>query len=184
VGPRCAGKSSAGALLARELGLPFVDADDELAREHGSADAGTLLARLGQARFRKLEAQLLARELERGGAFVLATGGGAVLDPGTRKLLRAHSLCLWLDARPEVLAARLGRDRAPRPPLSGGKGPLAAQRELAKLRAWRRPHYRAVAWARIDSSELTPRALARRLILLLEREFGWRRRRPASRARS
>jgi len=148
VGLRGAGKSSAGALLARALALPFADLDQALERRAGSVAA--LLTR-DEPAFRALEAECLAETLRQlkgsGQGGVLATGGGVVLSPASRQLLAA-SWTVYLDAPPEVLAARVGDDPSLRPALRLG-GPLA---EARALRVERDPHYRSVARTVVDAS--------------------------------
>jgi shikimate kinase len=111
VGPMGAGKSVAGALLARRLGASFVDLDALVETE-----AGTRIADLfrdeGETAFRAREAALLARCLAVDGQ-VVATGGGAVLAAGNRHRLRQRGLVAWLQADPDTQLSRLEgcRDR-------------------------------------------------------------------------
>ncbi len=159
IGLRCSGKTRLGRALAEFAGTPFVDLDDEL--EPGSSrGAGELLAEVGEARFREIEARALERVLEREPPFVLATGGGAIERAASRVLLAERAICLWLRADPHVLAARLSGDSALRPPLAGG-GPLE---EVALLAARRDPLYAGIARAELWSDragvpELAARAL-------------------------
>jgi shikimate kinase len=104
VGYRATGKSTVGRLLAGRLGLPFHDADPVLEARHGRP-IRTIFAELGEPVFRDWEHQVLA-DLTAGPPCVLATGGGAVLRPENRALLRGHGFVVWLSAPPDVLAAR------------------------------------------------------------------------------
>src|ERR1700730_8910688 len=94
VGLMGAGKTSIGRRLAQRLGLPFIDADAEV-----EAAAGTSIdesfQRHGEAAFRDGERRFMARLLEQP-PHVLATGGGAFMDPATRALLRARTITVWL----------------------------------------------------------------------------------------
>lgn len=156
VGPRAAGKSAAGALLARGLACDFVDLDAETLACAAAvgivhASAGELLAAAGLERFREWEAQALLRvasQLEPG---VLATGGGAVETASNRRWLRAHALCVWLDATPDVLVARMEAADQLRPPLTK----LSPADEVRELRRRREPLYAEVAALRIDTSAAT-----------------------------
>jgi shikimate kinase len=117
VGLMGAGKSAIGKRLALRLGLPFVDADDEIERAAGCSIA-EFFERFGEAEFRAGERRVIARLLA-GPAHVLSTGGGAYMDPETRALMRAHAITVWLRAELDVLYDRV-RKRTHRPLLRGG----------------------------------------------------------------
>jgi len=102
------GKSAIGARLARRLGVPFIDTDAEIERRAG-ATVAAIFARDGEARFRQIEREVVASLAPSGGA-VIATGGGAVVDPdNVRRLEQLGSLVL-LDAPFETLAERVAGD--------------------------------------------------------------------------
>src|SRR5262249_53035538 len=96
VGLMGAGKSAIGKRLAMRLGLPFVDADDEIERAAGCSIA-EFFERRGEAEFRAGERRVISRLLA-GPAHVLSTGGGAYMDPDTRALMRERALTVWLRA--------------------------------------------------------------------------------------
>jgi shikimate kinase len=112
VGMMGAGKSSIGRRLASELSLPFVDADGEI-----EAAAGMTISEIfethGEPYFRSGEARVIARLLE-GGPQVLASGGGAFINPQTRALIGARGVSVWLKADLDVLMRRIRR-RSDRP---------------------------------------------------------------------
>jgi shikimate kinase len=114
IGMMGAGKSSVGRRLASRLGLTFVDADSEIEAAAGMSIADIFAAH-GEAYFRSGEARVIARLLE-GGPQVMATGGGAIMNPNTRTLIRAKGVSIWLDAEYEVLLRRVKR-RTDRPML-------------------------------------------------------------------
>src|SRR5271157_5541079 len=114
VGMMGVGKSSVGRRLAARLAIPFTDADSEIEKAAGMTIA-EIFARNGEPYFRSGEARVIARLLE-GGPQVLATGGGAVMNPDTSALLRAKGVSVWLDADYEVLLRRVRR-RTDRPML-------------------------------------------------------------------
>ena len=154
VGLRCAGKSTVGRLLARELGWPFADLDQSLAelwaREAGLSSAphaGDLLAELGEPAFRELEARALKGCLAGPPPLVLATGGGCVETSDCRELLR-EARTFWIRVELPELRRRLAADPAPRPSLTGA----TAADEFEVLAARREPHYRAVCEAELDGS--------------------------------
>ena len=107
VGAMGAGKSTVGQALAAALGLAFVDVDVEITRQAGRSIAA-LFEERGEAAFRALERDVLAALL-RGPPQVLACGGGAVLDAGSREALRGVDT-LWLAAEPRTLADRIAGD--------------------------------------------------------------------------
>jgi shikimate kinase len=112
IGMMGSGKSSIGRRLAARLGLPFVDADSEIEKAAGMTIA-EIFAAHGESYFRAGEARVIARLLE-GGPQVLATGGGAFMNPETRAGIRAKGVSVWLRATLEVLNRRIKR-RGDRP---------------------------------------------------------------------
>ena len=107
VGLMGAGKSTVGRRLAKRLGLQFVDSDDAIEDAAGYS-AAEIYERYGEADFRDGERRLVARLVD-GNVRVIATGGGAYVDPSTRKLLNERAITVWLDAPVEILADRTGR---------------------------------------------------------------------------
>ena len=153
VGPMGAGKSVVGCRLAARLGLPFVDLDAAIEADAG-ADIPALFAREGEAGFREREHRMLAATLGQPRQ-VVATGGGAVLDPRNRALLRTHALVAWLRADPATQWQRLSgcTDR----PLLSSPDPAATLRTLARERG---PLYRQVADLVLDTDGLDEDAVA------------------------
>ena len=113
VGMMGAGKSSIGRRLAGRLGVPFVDADTEIETAAGMS-IPEIFAKHGEPYFRAGEARVIARLLDHGPQ-VLATGGGAVMDPHTRDLIRAKGVSVWLKADLDVLLKRTKRRTSDRP---------------------------------------------------------------------
>src|SRR3954471_10482115 len=120
VGLMGVGKSTVGRRLARRLGLAFVDSDEEIERV-AAHEIGEIFGRFGEASFRDGERRVL-RRLVGGEPKVIATGGGAFMDPETRALILERCLAVWLTADVETLAGRVAR-RGHRP-LLAGKEPL------------------------------------------------------------
>lgn len=114
VGMMGAGKSSIGRKLASKLGLPFVDADMEIEQAAGMS-ISDIFAKHGEPYFRAGEARVIARLLD-GGPQVLATGGGAFMNPESRAAIRAKGISVWLKADFDVLMRRIKR-RSDRPML-------------------------------------------------------------------
>lgn len=126
VGMMGAGKSSIGRKLATKLGLPFVDADAEIEVAAGM-NIPDIFARHGEASFRAGESRVIARLLD-AGPQVLATGGGAFMNPETRAAIRAKAISIWLKADYDVLLKRIKR-RSDRPMLKTDD-PAATLRHL------------------------------------------------------
>lgn len=138
VGPMGAGKSTIGRHLARVLGQRFVDADREIEARTG-ASISLIFDLEGEAGFRRRESAVIA-ELAAGEGLVVATGGGAVLDPGNRAALRQRGTVVYLHAPLEVLIRRTRRDRDR--PLLQTADPRAS---LERIVLDRDPLYREVA---------------------------------------
>jgi len=112
VGLMGAGKSSIGRRLAHRLGLPFVDADTEIEKA-ADLTIPEIFEKHGEPYFRAGEVRVVARILE-SGPQVLATGGGAYMNPETRARIRERGISLWLKAELDVLMKRVKR-RGDRP---------------------------------------------------------------------
>ncbi len=144
VGPMGAGKSSIGRRLAARFGLPFVDADREIEAQAG-ATVATIFDCEGEAGFRARERAVLAGMLAGSGA-VIATGGGAVLDAGTRGLMAARGFVVYLQVDLEQQLQRLARDRS-RPLLASDD----RRQVLERLARERGPLYAEVADLAFDT---------------------------------
>jgi len=112
VGLMGAGKTTVGRRLAHRLNLPFLDADAEIEAAAGRT-IEQLFADFGEPAFRDGERRVIARLLS-GAPMVLATGGGAYIDPDTRALIKQRGLSIWLRAELDVLMRRVGK-RSNRP---------------------------------------------------------------------
>jgi shikimate kinase len=108
IGMPGSGKSSVGRRLAAKLGLAFVDADAKIEEAAGGMSIADIFATHGEPYFRAGEAKVIARILE-SGRQVLATGGGAFVNPQTRAQIRAHGISVWLKADFAVLLRRIKR---------------------------------------------------------------------------
>ncbi len=129
-----AGKTTVGRRLAPRLGLKFFDADAEIEKAAGMSVVD-LFTSHGEESFRRGEAQVIARLLS-GPPCVLATGGGAILNDGTRRVIRERAVSVWIKADIETLARRATR-RNTRPLLRDG----SPRETLSKLLAAREPYY-------------------------------------------
>jgi len=138
------GKSAVGRRLARELGLEFVDSDDEIERRTG-VDIPYIFEKEGEAGFRQREAEIIADLTGRTG-LVLATGGGAILDAGSRERLRSRGRVVYLRTTVDQQMART-RHSADRPLLNNAD----RRGTLERLMAVRAPLYDEVAAITVDT---------------------------------
>jgi len=151
------GKSTVGRALAERTGMPLIDTDRAIERQQGQI-ISALFEQHGEAHFRTLEQAALAEAL--GGApAVVATGGGIVLRPANRALLRELALVVWLDAPTEELVARLATHDEERPLLSG-----EARAKLDALRAARAALYAEVAHHQIITSGRAASEIAQEIL--------------------
>jgi shikimate kinase len=161
VGLMGAGKTKIGRRLAARLELPFFDSDEEIESAAGET-IEEIFTNRGEAVFRDGERRVIARLLQ-GPVHVLATGGGAFMDPQTRRIIAQLGVSVWLRAELDVLFARVSR-RTNRPLLKT-PDPRAV---LADLIARRHPIY-GEADVTVDSGEGPPDATAGRAIAALAR---------------
>ena len=154
VGPPTAGKSSVGALLAAELGVPFADTD-AMVSVAAHKPHGDIFIDDGEQVFREFERGAVASGLDavRAGGGILALGSGAVLDPDVRRML-AGLLVVYLEAEFATIAKRTGMDR-PRVVIPGNpRGQLRAMLEQ------RRPVYAELATITVSTDDMAPEEVA------------------------
>ena len=140
-----AGKSTIGRRLAREIGLGFIDSDEEIIEAAGCSIAD-IFEMYGEEIFRDLEKRVLLRLLG-GPASVIATGGGAFMNEEIRAAILAQSTSIWLRAELDVLLDRVSR-RSTRPLLEHGD----KRAILSRLMEERHPVY-ALADMTVDSGD-------------------------------
>ncbi len=166
VGMMGAGKSFVGRRLAARLGLPFIDADEEIEAAAGCS-IEDIFALHGEAGFRDGEQRVIARLLD-GPPRVLATGGGAFMDATTRSRIRDRGVSVWLRAGIDTLMSRVSR-RNHRPLLKTKD----RRHTLETLLGEREPVY-AEADIVVDTDQWSPRATVDRVIEALEPHLGQR----------
>ena len=161
VGPMGAGKSTLGRRLAEALGLEFLDSDQEIERRTG-VDIPRIFDVEGEAGFRSRESALIDELSQRPGV-VLATGGGAILNPDTRQRLRSRGTVVYLRTPVQRQFERTRHDRSR--PL------LATDDRRARLEALMRergPLYEEAAHVIVDSDGSGPRRVLAELLAALE----------------
>jgi len=166
IGLMGAGKTAVGRRLANRLDLPFIDADSEI-EEAAGASISEIFAEHGEAYFRQGERKVIARLLENGPQ-VLATGGGAYMNPDTRANIKAHGLSVWLKADIKVLMKRVGR-RDNRPLLAAGD----PEEVMKKLMEERYPIY-AEADVTVESRDVPHDVIVGAVIDALADKLGYR----------
>ena len=159
VGLMGAGKTKIGRRLAARLSLPFFDSDTEIERAAGER-IEEIFRNRGEAVFRDGERRVIARLLSQP-VHVLATGGGAFMDPATRAMIARRGISVWLRADLDVLLARVSRRN--NRPLLQERDPRAV---LAELIERRHPVY-AEADLTIDSGDSAPELTVTRTIAAL-----------------
>jgi len=160
VGSMGAGKSAVGRVLASLLGRVFLDLDDRIEEVAGMRIA-EIFAVDGEAGFRALESRALAVALARPGQ-VIATGGGAVLDAGSRAAMRAFGTVVYLQTDPQEQLRRVAGCTG-RPLLDVDN----RSQRLADLQAQREPLYMGVADLQFDTTHHTPADVATALAAML-----------------
>lgn len=158
VGPPAVGKSTVGAVLAKRLGQGFIDVDQRIEEEQGTAIT-EIFASQGEPGFRAIELATTLAALDEGG--VIALGGGAVTNPALRAALAGRPV-VWLRASVHEAVQRVG-DTTTRPLLAGDVA--GRWRSLA---AAREPLYAEVATIIVDTDRRTPAQVARRIMQELE----------------
>jgi len=160
IGPMGAGKSVVGRRLAAELGRRFVDSD-EVIRERTGVDIPYIFEREGEAGFRAREREVID-ELSGHAGIVLATGGGAVQDPGSRAALAARGKVIYLHASvgQQLRRIRNGKDR----PMLRSGDPRGI---LQRLMEHRDPQYREIADIVIDTDGRRVAAVVREILRVL-----------------
>jgi shikimate kinase len=165
VGPMGSGKSAVGRQLARDLGLWFVDCDAELEARTG-VDVPTIFETEGEPGFRARERDLID-ELTRRAGVVVATGGGAILDPDTRDRLRARGRVVYLRTSVDQQLARTRRSTH-RPLLRTGD-PRATLERLMQHRA---PLYEETADLVVETDGRKVRTVSAEIVRRLAAERG------------
>jgi shikimate kinase len=161
IGPMGAGKSTIGRHLAELLHKEFQDSDQEIEKRTG-AGIPLIFEIEGEAGFRSRESSLI-EELTRKTNVVLATGGGAILSPQNRRVLRERGVVVYLHAPLEALLARTRRDRH-RPLLQTAD----RRRTLEAIVQAREPIYRQTADMVVETAHRSAASVAREIARKLQ----------------
>lgn len=162
IGYRGTGKTTVARLLGERLGIPSADSDELIQVKAGKSIA-EIFASDGEAFFRDLEAAAIAEILDAEQPLVLSTGGGAILRPETRQLLRNRGRVVWLTATPETILDRIQGDAGSaetRPDLTS----LPPLDEIVSLLEKRRSFYDETAHATVPTDALDPENVVRHIL--------------------
>ena len=162
VGLPGSGKTTIGKLLARRLGVPFVDSDHVIEERLG-CPIRVFWEQQGEDAFRDLEQAVIADLSSDGQAKVLATGGGSVIREANRAQLRAHTHVVYLRTSPDQIFNRVRHDR--KRPLLQVDDPLARLRALSTQRD---SLYKQAAHVTVDTGRPTMQMLVSVIVAQLE----------------
>lgn len=165
IGYRCSGKTLVGKRVALILKWRFIDSDSVIEERTGQSIAETV-ATAGWPAFRKEEAKVI-RELAMLDKTVLATGGGVILNPANRELLREHGVLVWLNADVATIKNRMNQDSktgSQRPGLTD-KGSIE---EIEAVLLERIPHYQSAAHYTIDTSKKSIDEIADEIVMIIK----------------
>lgn len=162
VGPMGAGKTTIGRRISELKGMQFVDSDHEVEKRTG-VDISFIFDMEGEEGFRKRESKMIT-ELSELTNTVMATGGGAIVDPDTRNLLSARGVVVYLETSLEQQLARTHKTNN-RPILEDSDNVEAT---LSKLMEERDPLYRSIADIVVQTGDQQARRLARQIVEQLE----------------
>jgi len=154
VGPMGVGKTTIGKKLAKQLGLPFVDTDKEIVKQHGSISK--IFEKSGEQHFRALEHKFLLAALATNS--VVATGGGVVTQENNRQALR-NSFVIYLSTNGRHIASRLLAGR--RPLLKNGVA------DWRRIYQERKPLYEQVASVEIETSSKSLNSVVSEIVELV-----------------
>lgn len=149
------GKTTVAAELSRLTGMEQTDTDAEIVKEYGRI--ADIFEKYGEARFREIETQTVARISSRDN-IIIATGGGCVLNSANVEYLKRNGKIFFLQTRAETLIKRVEGDTE-RPLLAGG-----AEKRINELLPARTPKYLAAADYVVDTDGAEPEEIALKII--------------------
>ncbi|MGQ9859774.1 MAG: shikimate kinase [Thermodesulfobacteriota bacterium] len=164
LGYRCTGKTSVGRALAERLGIAFWDADEELEARWGKS-VREIIEEGGWELFRVKEREV-TKELLALDPALIALGGGAVLDPRTRRELRSRGVNVWLAASPTTILERMAHDPK-NPSRRPALGPLGPEEEVRTLLRERESLYEEVAHFKVVTDHKSVEEIVGEILLRL-----------------
>jgi len=158
------GKTAVGTRLAQRMGREFIDTDKEIERITGMS-IRDIFYKLGETRFRSEESLVVKRLADKTG-MVIATGGGAVINPENLRLLKENGILVCLEANPEDILRRVNKKKNTRPLL----GKNVTVDDIRRMLQEREEYYRQ-ADIHIDTSGLEPDEIVKRIMQKLNEEM-------------
>jgi 3-dehydroquinate synthase len=152
------GKTTVGKLVAEMTGRPFLDTDDQIVGRAGMS-IPEIFVTLGEARFREIEKEV-CRDLASQDGLVVATGGGMLVDEENRALMESSALVVCLNAAPDAIEERVGRDNQ-RPLLKS---------DWKSLLEHRRAVYATISY-QVETTGKSPEQVAQEIVALLHTEW-------------
>ncbi len=168
MGYRGSGKTTVGQLLARALGAQWMDSDVMIV-DRAKMSIKEIFDKLGEQAFRDLETQVIEQIASQSSpegtvSQVVSLGGGAILRPENRRLLRASGRCVWLSGSPDSLWRRISSDGASassRPNLTDHDG----YKEVEEVLAVRAPIYQELADFTVNTDNRSPDDIVEEILL-------------------
>ena len=154
IGMMSSGKTKVGRMLSQRSGFPFLDVDDEIVERAGMT-IPRIFAERGEPAFRVMESEEVARIRRIDGRLVVATGGGAILDSESRRLMRDSGLVVWLDP---PLSSLIAKGKTSNRPLLQGHADLGAR--YTEIWESRKHLYEEAAHLRMDMDGKTRELVA------------------------
>ncbi len=166
IGYRCAGKSTTGKVLAGLIQASFVDTD-RMIEEQWNTSIADMVHTHGWDEFRKREKQIFTRIVQNGDQKeshqVVAMGGGIVLDPDNRSLIRTSGVGVWLKADARIIADRLVRDNNSLDTRPRFDDRISLMEETIEAIEHRQPMYRECTSLILDAGKDSPEELAHKI---------------------
>ena len=162
IGYRCCGKTSVGKALSGLLGRPFLDTDAMVAEKAGMTIA-ELVDRRGWEVFRDMETSVIDQTTRLPEPHVIATGGGAILNPDNVRNIRKAGWVIWLRVSPQTVRDRMAADpqtRIQRPGLT----PIGSMDEIESVLPARQPLYEKAGHLVLDTDILEIDVICRKII--------------------
>ncbi len=161
IGYRCCGKTSVGKALSKLLDWPFLDTDAQIVEKAGMT-ISDIVAKNGWNAFRDMEKSVI-EESTFGDHYVIATGGGSILNPDNVRNMRKAGRAIWLRVSPETVRTRMAADPQTciqRPGLT----PIGSMDEIETVLLYRQPLYECACHLVLDTDILGIDAVCRKII--------------------
>ncbi len=160
IGFRGTGKSTVGKILSKETGWKFISSDDEIENKYGKIS--NLVSDKGWEYFRRLEEDVIGN-IAKEDKTIIATGGGVVMNSNNVQNLKKNGKFILLTTSKELIINRIKNSDRPRLTTS-----TCIEEEVDKILNERMPVYLSIADYMIDTSSLTPKDIAEKIIKMVK----------------